>query len=67
MVVILVTGLYLAGDRWDFGDFFVSWGFVAILALFGLVHGYFGPRERRHGRDSRGGGGSGPGRIHRST
>lgn len=46
MVVILVTGLYLTGDRWSFGDFFVSWGFVAILALFGLTHGYFLPRER---------------------
>jgi len=46
MVVILITGIYLAGDRWDFGDFFVSWGFVAIVVLFGLAHGFFGPRER---------------------
>ena len=46
MVVILITGLYLAGDRWDFGDFFVSWGFVAIIVLFGLAHGFFMPRER---------------------
>jgi hypothetical protein len=47
MVVVLLTGLYLAGDRWDFGDFFVSWGFVAILILFGVAHGYMLPRERR--------------------
>lgn len=48
MVIILLTGLYLAGDGpWDFGDFFVSWGFVAIIALFGLAHGYFMPRERQ--------------------
>lgn len=46
MVVILITGLYLTGDRWSFGDFFVSWGFVAIIALFALTHGYFLPRER---------------------
>ena len=47
MVLVLITGLYLAGDRWDFGDFFVSWGFVAIIALFGIAHGYMLPRERR--------------------
>jgi hypothetical protein len=32
---------------WEFSDFFISWGFVAILLLFGLVHGYFGPRTRK--------------------
>ena len=47
MVLILVTGLYLAGERWDFSEFFISWGLVAILLLFGLAHGYFGPRERQ--------------------
>jgi len=47
MVVILVSGLYLAGDRWDFSEFFVSWGFVAIIVLFGMAHGFFIPRTRR--------------------
>lgn len=47
MVVILLTGLYLAGDDWSFGDFFIGWGIVAILVLFGIVHGYFLPRERK--------------------
>ena len=47
MVVILVSGLYLAGDRWDFSEFFVSWGFVAIIVLFGLAHGFFIPRTRQ--------------------
>lgn len=48
MTVILISGLYLVGDGpWDFSDFFVSWGFVAILVIFGLVHGYLGPRTRR--------------------
>lgn len=47
MLLILLTGLYLTDDRWDFSEFFVSWGLVAILLLFGLAHGYFGPRERQ--------------------
>ena len=48
MVVILLTGIYLASDGpWEFSDFFVSWGFVAILALFGLVHGYLLPKTRK--------------------
>jgi len=47
MIVILLSGIYLAADRWQFGDVFVSWGFVVIIALFGLVHGYFLPRERK--------------------
>lgn len=48
LVVIFLTGVYMAADGpWEFSDFFVSWGFVAVLALFGVVHGYFLPRERR--------------------
>ncbi len=49
MTVILLTGIYMAASDargWSFGDFFISWGFVAIIALFGLVHGYFGPKTR---------------------
>ena len=46
-ILILLTGLYLAGDRWDFGDFFVTWGLLAIIVLLGLVHGFFLPNERR--------------------
>lgn len=47
ILVILASGVYLVADRWDFADFFVSWGFLAIIVLGGLVHGYFGPRTRR--------------------
>ncbi len=49
MGIILLTGLYLAAyeNFWEFSDFFISWGFIAILALFALVHGYFVPRERK--------------------
>jgi len=47
MILILITGLYMTGDGpWDFGDFFVSWGFVAILLLLGLTHAYFIPKTR---------------------
>jgi Predicted integral membrane protein (DUF2269) len=46
-VLILVTGIYLAADRWDFGYFFVTWGLIAIIVLLGLVHGYFLPHDRR--------------------
>lgn len=47
MVVILLTGIYMASDRWEFSDFFISWGFLAIIALFGLVHGFLLPRTRQ--------------------
>jgi hypothetical protein len=46
-VVIIATGVYLAADRWDFGDFFIAWGIVAIVVLLGLVHGFFIPNDRR--------------------
>jgi hypothetical protein len=46
-VLILATGIYLAADRWDFGDFFVAWGIIAIVVLLGLVHGFFVPNDRR--------------------
>jgi hypothetical protein len=47
MTVILLSGIYMASrDFWDFSDFFISWGFVAIIVLFGLVHGYFAPKTR---------------------
>jgi hypothetical protein len=47
VVVILATGIYLAADRWEFSDFFISWGFLAIIVLAGLAHGYFIPRTRK--------------------
>jgi hypothetical protein len=46
-VLVLATGIYLAADRWNFGEFFIAWGIVAVLILFGLLHGYFVPNERR--------------------
>ncbi len=48
MTVVLLSGLYLVSDGpYEASDFFVSWGFLAILILFGLVHGFFAPRTRQ--------------------
>jgi hypothetical protein len=48
MTVVLLSGLYLVSDGpWEASDFFVSWGFLAILILFGLTHGFFAPRTRQ--------------------
>jgi hypothetical protein len=46
-LVILGSGIYLAADRWEFSDFFVIAGLVAIVALLGMVHGFFLPNEIR--------------------
>jgi hypothetical protein len=46
-ILILITGFYLAGKSWDFSDFFVVWGIIAIIALLGLVHGFFLPNDTR--------------------
>lgn len=46
-VIILLTGLYLTGDRWEFSDFFAAWGLIAIIVLLGLVHGFFIPNDTR--------------------
>jgi uncharacterized membrane protein len=50
MVVLLLAGIGLlsAGDgAWDTSDVFVAVGFVAIIALFGLQHGFFQPQVRK--------------------
>ncbi|MBA2566999.1 MAG: DUF2269 family protein [Thermoleophilaceae bacterium] len=46
-VLVLLSGVYLAADRWDFSEVFIGWGIVAVLVLLGLVHGFFIPTERR--------------------
>jgi len=46
-IVLLVSGHYMAGGRWDFSDFFVNWGNIVILVFLGFTHAYFVPRERR--------------------
>ena len=46
-LIVLATGIYLAADRWDFDEFFIAWGIIAVLVLIGLLHGYFLPNERK--------------------
>jgi hypothetical protein len=48
MVVVLLAGIYLLADGdWDASEAFISVGFVAIFALFGLQLGFFAPQGRR--------------------
>ena len=50
MIVLLLAGIGLlsASDGvWDGSDVFVGVGFVAIIALFGLQHGFFQPQVRK--------------------
>jgi hypothetical protein len=46
-LLVLLTGIYLAADRWDFSEFFIGWGIIAVLLLLGLTHSYFLPNERK--------------------
>jgi predicted integral membrane protein DUF2269 len=48
MTLILLTGIYLASDGpYGMGSFFISWGFVAIILLFGLTHAFFIPKTKQ--------------------
>lgn len=50
MIVLLLAGIGLlsASDgAWDGGDAFVVVGFIAIIALFGLQHGFFRPQTAK--------------------
>ena len=46
-ILVILSGIYLAADRWDFSEVFIGWGIVAVLVLLGMVHGVFIPTERR--------------------
>jgi hypothetical protein len=50
MVVVLLAGIYLivaSDDAWDGSEAFITIGFVAIIALFGLQHGFFRPQTAK--------------------
>ena len=50
MVILLIAGIYLmaASDSvWDGSEAFIVVGFIAIIALFGLQHGFFQPQVRK--------------------
>jgi uncharacterized membrane protein len=45
MIVLLLAGIYLLADGpWETSDAFISVGFLAIIVLFGLQHGFFRPK-----------------------
>jgi len=50
MVVVLLAGIYLivaSDDAWDGSEAFITVGFIAIIALFGLQHGFFRPQTAK--------------------
>jgi uncharacterized membrane protein len=48
MIVLLLAGIYLLADGpWKGSDAFISVGFLAIIVLFGLQHGFFQPQVRK--------------------
>lgn len=45
MLVVLLAGIYVMSDgHWDGGEAFIVVGFIAIVALLGLQHGFFRPQ-----------------------
>jgi uncharacterized membrane protein len=48
LIVVLLAGIYLLADAdIDAGEAWVSVGFVAILALFAMAHGFFRPNTQK--------------------
>lgn len=48
MIVLLLAGIYLLAEGpWKGSEAFIGVGIVAILALFGLQHGFFQPQVRK--------------------
>jgi len=48
MIVVLLAGIYLTSKgNWGGGEAFIVVGWIAIIALFGLQHGFFRPQSRK--------------------
>lgn len=48
VIVLLLAGIYLLADGpWKTSDAFIGVGFLAIIVLLGLSHGFFRPQTRR--------------------
>ena len=48
MIVLLLAGIYLLAEGpWESSEAFIGVGFLAILVLFGLQHGFFRPQVRK--------------------
>jgi hypothetical protein len=48
LLVILLAGIYLVSDgAWDFSDFYVGWGFVAVIFTGAMSGAYFHPKTEQ--------------------
>ena len=48
LVVVLLAGIYVMSEgSWESSEAFITIGFVAIIALFGLQHGFFRPQTAK--------------------
>jgi hypothetical protein len=48
MIVLLLAGIYLLTDGpWETSDAFIGVGFLAIIVLLGLQHGFFQPKVKQ--------------------
>lgn len=50
MVILLIAAIVLlatSDSAWSGSDFFVVWGWIAIVALFAVQHGFFQPQVRK--------------------
>jgi uncharacterized membrane protein len=48
LIVLLLAGIYLLADGpWEMSDAFIGVGFLAIIVLFGLSHGFFRPQTAK--------------------
>jgi len=50
MILLLVAGIVVmatSGSVFKGSQFFIVWGFIAIIALFGIQHGFFAPQMRQ--------------------
>ena len=47
LVVVLAAGVFLAGDGHHWSEFFVQWGFAAVIVIGGLVGAVMIPTAKR--------------------
>jgi hypothetical protein len=45
-LIVIASGIYLAADRWDFSEVFVTVGLVVSLGLLALTYFFFLPNDR---------------------
>lgn len=48
LIVVLLAGIYVMSDgNWDASESWITVGFVAVIALFGLQHAFFRPQTAK--------------------